>query len=578
MKNLTEIKKNWSLLTLTLFFVITFSFIIIKGDDMYIQPHDFLDDRFIWLKILKDNQLFFTNGNAPMLHGIDRNYLYPDVKLYSVFYMILPAFWAIIIIWYVRIALSIAGFLLIWATLYQRIMDYNFPIIIGLIYGILPVFPPASIGFATLPFLFIALYKLYHEPKPQYLFFFFLYPIFSDFSFFGIFICIYISIFIVGYLIVRRELIIRFVLAILLLSIGYVITEWRLFYITLFSKEPSIRESFIPEYFDFTVAIRNFFDVLIKGQYHSASQHTLIILPVCVVYLIHINYNYIKNKTFKRIFHDQFNIIFALILFNSAMYVIDYTKWFDNLLGLLIPPLKEMQFSRMLWFNAFLWYLFFLMILSRINLKNVTKYILCNLSLISVLAIPAMYNHICYNAVFTIQDATGLALYDGFSYNEFFSPELFEKIKREINYNGEWSVAFGFNPAVLEYNEIATIDGYLSYYPLSYKNIFRTLIAPELLINDEARVAFDSWGGRAYIFSRDIPYNSLHLSDTQTVYMNIDPNVFSSMGGKYVFSRAKIENADNINLSEIGIYSIESSPYVIYVYERNVISNEKKLP
>ena len=66
------------------------------------------------------------------------------------------------------------------------------------------------------------------------------------------------------------------------------------------------------------------------------------------------------------------------------------------------------------------------------------------------------------------------------SYREFYSTKLFEKIKREIGYNGEWSVAFGMHPRVLQYNGISTLDGYSSYYPQAYKEQFRKLIAPDL--------------------------------------------------------------------------------------------------
>lgn len=59
------------------------------------------------------------------------------------------------------------------------------------------------------------------------------------------------------------------------------------------------------------------------------------------------------------------------------------------------------------------------------------------------------------------------------SYREYFSTELFDKIKEEIGYEGEKAVAYGLDPGVLAYNGISTLDGVLSYYPLSYKEAFR---------------------------------------------------------------------------------------------------------
>ena len=62
------------------------------------------------------------------------------------------------------------------------------------------------------------------------------------------------------------------------------------------------------------------------------------------------------------------------------------------------------------------------------------------------------------------------------SYGEFYSEELFAKAKEDIGYNGEWSAAYGFHPAILEYNGISTLDGYLGFYSQDYKDRFRKVI------------------------------------------------------------------------------------------------------
>ena len=78
---------------------------------------------------------------------------------------------------------------------------------------------------------------------------------------------------------------------------------------------------------------------------------------------------------------------------------------------------------------------------------------------------------------------------------------MFEEIKEEIEYDGEWSVAYGMHPAVLQYNGIATLDGYLGFYEQEYKEAFRKVIAPALESNEWSRAYFDDWGARAYVFS-----------------------------------------------------------------------------
>ncbi|MFR3251019.1 MAG: DUF6044 family protein [Eisenbergiella sp.] len=51
-----------------------------------------------------------------------------------------------------------------------------------------------------------------------------------------------------------------------------------------------------------------------------------------------------------------------------------------------------------------------------------------------------------------------------------------EEIKADINYDGEYAAGYGLNTAVLEYSGISTLDGYLGFYPQSYKEEFTRLI------------------------------------------------------------------------------------------------------
>lgn len=146
---------------------------------------------------------------------------------------------------------------------------------------------------------------------------------------------------------------------------------------------------------------------------------------------------------------------------------------------------------------------------------------------------------------------------------------LFDAIKEDINYNGEYSVAYGYHPAVLTYNGISTLDGCLSHYYQSYKEAFREVIAPALEESDVAREYFDEWGGRAYIFSPTtesvwLPERTKTVADNRLV---IGTDAFKALGGKYVFSRIKIDNADIIGLKLINSYTEDSSPYTIWEYK-----------
>ena len=115
-------------------------------------------------------------------------------------------------------------------------------------------------------------------------------------------------------------------------------------------------------------------------------------------------------------------------------------------------------------------------------------------------------------------------------------------------------------------NRIATLDGYLSKYPAEYKAEFRKLIAPELETDEVKTIYFDNWGGRAYVFSDEFEYNPYRIMTVKEADMKIDPQVFTEMGGEYVFSRVLIKNADDLGIEEIGVYTDDESPYTVYVY------------
>ena len=126
-------------------------------------------------------------------------------------------------------------------------------------------------------------------------------------------------------------------------------------------------------------------------------------------------------------------------------------------------------------------------------------------------------------------------------------------------------MAHGMHPGVLNYNTISTLDGYLSSYPASYKVQFRKLMEPEFELDEANANYFDSWGGRAYIFSPDIPFTPIYEMQKEAALW-IDSDVFRAMGGTYVFSRVAVTNAEDLEFEEVGIYTDDSSPYRIHLY------------
>ncbi len=575
----TKARENWSYILISLFLIVTAVYILIKQDNIYLQIHDYLDSNIAWIKMLKDNGIFWSkDATVPFLGGIDRNYLYSELKAYMWLFMVFPVFPAIIIGWYVKILMAITGFIFLCRSIdhsyYARYKDLI--IWCGFLYGIAPTYPPVTFAFASLPFLLGILMRYYKKPQWKYLFLLLVYPILSDVSLFGIFICGYLVVFFFIDCLVNKKLRVRMLLATAALTIGYILVEWRLFDALMLSGEESLRSVSAMGYEDIQTAWKEMMTALLRGYYHCGSLHTYVVFPVCVIYLGIQNYQYIKKKRYRSMLSDPANWLITWIIFNCIIYGIADLESFLTLVQAVIPFLIGFGFDRTVWLNPFLWYFLFFIILTRIKKEKMVQ-ILALLAGLAVVFGPETYNHVFFNALKISCDVIGEERVEKLvgrelellTYKDFYSVELFEEIKEDINYKGEWAVAFGMHPSILEYNGIATLDGYLSYYPESYKVRFRKLIEPQLEIDAQNRSYYDSWGGRAYIYSSEITYNQKMVMEKEEANMNIDPTVFDEMSGEYVFSRVRIKNAEELGLYLVNDYENTDSPYIIYLYKNN---------
>lgn len=210
-----------------------------------------------------------------------------------------------------------------------------------------------------------------------------------------------------------------------------------------------------------------------------------------------------------------------------------------------------------------------IMIYMAMKNQRILSYILMIAAICSVVNNSAVFNTLKENIeVFRCRyiDHTTPSV---MSYDEVYSVKLFDQIKADIEYGGEWSIAFGMHPAILTYNGIATLDGYHSWYSQDYKEKFREIIAPEFEIDPAFERYFDAWGGRAYIFSNEVTYEPVRTMNVSEAPMLINPSAFEKMGGKWVFSRIPITNSTELNMNLVGIYTEATSLYEIYVYQSN---------
>jgi hypothetical protein len=546
------------------------------GEDIYVSMHDNLDLHVADYHILFFTDTFFShNVQLPLLNGIDRDYFASEFSLYSLLYILFPTSAAYVAGYLLKTVIAVVSCVLLAKDVLADNYKQYAPVVVlcSFAYGVLPLYPTFSFPFVSLPFVILLLRRIYKKPGVIAYFLLFLYPLLSYFTFFGFFILAYLFLAIIFLWIKNKKLPLSLTGAFCVLFAGFALWEYRLFGIMLFDTTPTIRETMVQGNYNYAEILSAIKEAFTIGVFHAEAVHTWFVLPVCMIYFLLLNYRYLKGRNYKGIWADIFNWIIAFLVFNSIIYGLYYQEYFRSFIEMLIPPLKGFQFSRTVFFNPFLWYLALFIILKRLydNHKQKTAHIIGLMSIAVILLTGSKYNdlyHTAFNYAYRIikqQPSNSL------TYKEFYSESLFNSILSDIDYSGEKSVAYGMHPAVLEYNGIFTLDGCLSYYPQEYKEQFREIIAPALDRVESLRIYYDDWGARAYLFAgvdENVyePVRNLEISDTN-LYINAD--AFRKMEGKYIFSRIKITNEDELELHLRGTYTDASSPYTIYLYEAN---------
>lgn len=568
------IKKYWHWILAGSIFFCEAAVLLVLREQIYVGICDNLDLFITQLKMLRDQQAFFAHGQAmPILQGIDRNYFPSEFSLYNILYFLLPDIYAYIAGILLKMLLAMGSSILLAKHLlgakYAR--TEQIVVLAAIAFALLPVYPMYAFCFASMPLVLYLLVRLYEKADWRLYGALFFYPLVSYFTFFGAFLLGYILIAVIVLSIRDKGIPWRLLGGFLALAAGYVCFEYRLFGIMFFSQTETIRSTMETASYNAAQLWHTFTEVLLHGFSHARSLHTVLVLPVCVVYFIWNNIMYIRRKQAYKIAEDVFNWTILFLVFNCAVYALYFWEPLRSLVETVLPPLKGFQYGRTIFFNPFAWYFAFFIVLRKIYQKR--KSIACVLGLAAILIVAGtqceysdFYNTIYCNLYKLVKHTEGNQL----SYGEFYGKDLINQIKEDIGYTPDkGACAYGMHPAMLSYNGITTIDGYCGYYPQEYKEAFREAIAPTLDANENWQTYYDTWGCRAYLFSASgentYDFGANAKADPQEILMDAD--ALKRLGCDYIFSRVEITNAEQMGLTFIKEYHCEGIPYDIYLYK-----------
>ncbi len=574
--SINKIGKYWSIIFVGMIFAFFGLYILLNENNVIIPMHDNLDIYIDVYKVLKDNNLFFKhNVIAPFLGGIDRDFLPSELKIYSLCYALFRPYVAYHLAYLFRILLSIIGFIFCNKYIVKG-KNINLAILIGFIYALLPYYPHQAIGFASLPLLFAVCYSSFVKLDLKKIIVLLCSGFAFDFVFHGIFICGYILFFFIVLSIINKRIHFNSLITLIIIIISFLIEEYRLFGLLLLKKIPLHR---IEQVGTYSKSIKNLYmsfnEVFRFGHYHSGDIHYLIIYLIVIFAVAYILVDIVvrNNKNFidvvKKIFTNPLIITLLFILFNCFIYALDSNFYFKQIVSALFKSLRGFQFARTLWFNPLLWYFALFYILSKIlqfdlngidNIKNASIFLFSIYLVTRLFIYPNSYNEIQCN-LFKNQN--------NLTFCEYYSESLFNKIKKDINYNkNDKCLCLGMHPSIAIYNGFYCLDGYFNIMPLSIKHNFRKIIAPSLdAEGSKYKKYFDDWGNRVYTFCDDVGYAPVKIIDETPVELRINSIEFKNAGGKYIVSRVPIKNTEYLKLNFVKKYSDETSPYNIYLYE-----------
>ena len=567
---------------------------IIFRDESYLQIHDNLDLFMAHYQMMKLNHGWYAhNVTMPMLHGIDRDLLGSEFLLYNVLYIIFPNIVAYFIGYALKIIIGIWSFNLLFKEILSEKYDKYRPIVLvcAAAFGLIPVFPTYGIAFTSVPLIVYYLVRVYREPgilelrkehSPSkniwmrvilYLAVF-CYPIFSYFSYHGFFILCYMCVAVIILWIRDKKFPLKNFVSICILALGYVCFEYRLFKAMLFDDTVTIRTTMEHGTLSFGESMKEALNEFLFPTFHNADSHVYVVLGVVVIGLIIINVNHFRHHEAKKCLTEPANLVMLWMIFNVVIFGLYQNEGFRTFVETLVPKLTGFEFARTSYFNTFLWYAELLLICMKLyDLKGKYGRILANIvvtaAVLVVMFVPQVYNDFYYTVY---NQAYKLILHKDTStvnYREFYSTDLFDEVKADIGYSGEWAAAYGMHPAVLQYNGISTLDGYLGMYPEEYKQQWIKVEEPAFEGSPSLSAYFEGWGARVSLYSGSdentyAPLRNISLSDERLM---ADLNELKKLDCKYIFSRIRFSNEDEIAISLVGSYENDSSPYTIYVYE-----------
>lgn len=530
---------------------------VLLGTKSHITIHDNLDSHQALFSILKESGQMRAGPFAivkPIMGGIPRYCFRSEFNLLSLIYILFSPFVAYVVNAFVSRGLAFVGMALLLNRYRNHASGEDIAVYgTAVCFSVLPFWAPGGSSVSILPFALWAFLKVRDNSRDWFaITVCLLVPFLSLFFLVGLFFLVFCAGVEVLRSIQSRKLRILPWL-ILIIQLGtWCLIEYRMFYVMMFSHLGVLHRSemAIQESTSLALSIKRAFQLMLSSQYHAQTLHN----PICIVTVIASSALIVKMSRIELRRYRLIAFSIIAICFFAAFWMWNPVFHVRSALSLL----NSFNVTRFTMLLPLLWYLLF-----GLSLLIINRYVRHGAVIITVLLLTQIFLF-----EFTRHEEIVNRRRGHPSYAEFFSSDLFERMKDIVGKN-EKVACVGFHPSIALINGLSTVDGYISAYPLSYKHKFLEMMKPELQRSPWLKAYFNKWGSRCYLFSSEINGNVIEFkSYNHTIdSLNVDCTKLVELGCKFLLSTTPIATLCNSNCVPQNILTSNSSAFTIYVYD-----------
>jgi len=586
-----------------------------RGEASHIQIFDYLDGRIPRYRALAEAPLFGALDYTvdAFLGGIGRNFLPSSLTLPALLHRVFSVVGVAAAEETLMRSIAFIGMVRLQRIFYGRAMSHVCISLVALAFALLPFWPGGFLSIAGLP-LFASVYITILKARPKFLdiLTLALIPFSVPLTLFGWCHLLLLGL-IAGGLCARRSgAALRFIVVTLCLSALYAALDYRLLINSFLGGAPqSHREAFTSSYFSqFALSIIDLeFPLYVLRVFMGDHPHRMqLIAPVlltAVLIVMGLIFFGPKSSTDEsRQLKKNSGILlsrsptfvlawFAIaILFCTAVAVAEEQNFVKTFFLRTVGGFfGTISYGRIAWFQPALWYALFSYVLYlmhgffRIVIRGrpIPRWIFpsCLAAIQCVLLIQYGVRRESENPSRPIHRLRALNI----PFDAFESRPLFDEISEQLGRSRDsYRVgALGLYPSVLQLNGFQTVGAYAPSYPLAYKNRFRKLIAEEIDGSPRLQIAFDSWGSKCYILTRELgwePFIEIMHRNTHPYYhsrlpssinVNLSAEAMVDLGLDYIFSAVPIDNPEQSGLTQFGRFAHEDAAWKIWVYETSTL-------